>query len=180
MVPTHNYLIIQALGHNRAEIMHELVRACTHCGCNILHSKVTVLGSELSIMLFLAGNWGAIAKLEATLPSLEQKLGLSLFSRRTREYTPPGQSMAYSIQITAIDKPGILGGIIDFFYHAHIPTEEISAHTYFTQVGTRMAALQLKIQIPDKVHLATLREQFLNYCDDHNLDALLEPFRGLS
>jgi glycine cleavage system transcriptional repressor len=38
-----------------------------------------------------------------------------------------------------------------------------------------MFAVQMTIGIPRSVHVATLREEFMDYCDDNNLDAVIEP-----
>lgn len=179
MSPMHNYLIISAVGPYQPEVMNELSRACSQCGCNLLNVKMINMGKEISATLFVAGNWGAIAKMEAALPTLEQRLNLSLTARRTVEYVQPTKSITYSVQVSAIDKPGILNGLSDFLFRLAIPIEEMSAHTYVSHTGTRMASLTLKINVPDSVHLATLREQFMSYCDDHNLDAFLEPIRHL-
>jgi len=178
VIPIHNYLIVQASGESRNDIISELTRACTQCGCNILDAKINILGQELAITLFLSGNWGAIAKMEATFPSLEQKLGLTILARRTREPAPIGQWMTYSVQITAIDQLGILEGIVNFLTPLNVVIEEISANTYVNQTQTRMLNLELKINVSDKTQFASLREQFMSYCDEHNLDAFLEPFRG--
>jgi glycine cleavage system transcriptional repressor len=179
MISMHNYLIISALGPYQPEVINELSRSCTQSGCNLLNVKMLMIGKEVSVTLFLAGNWGTIAKMEAALPGLEQRLGLSLISRRTSEYIHPTKSITYSVQVSAIDKAGIINGLSDFLFRLAIPIEEMSAYTYLSQTGTRMASLTLKINVPDNIHLATLREQFMNYCDDNNLDAFLEPIRHL-
>lgn len=173
----NNYLIISAVGPYEPEVFNELSRACIQCGCNLLNVKMIIMGKEIAIILFVAGNWGAIAKMEAALPNLEQRLNLSLIARRTVEYIQPQKSMTYTMQVSAIDKAGILNGLSDFLFRLGIPIEEMSAHTYLSHTGTRMAALMLKIAVPDTIHLATLREQFMSYCDDNNLDAFLEPIR---
>jgi glycine cleavage system transcriptional repressor len=178
MTPIHNYLIISALGPARPEMISEFSRVCTHCGCNLLNAKMNILGNEFAMTFFVAGNWGAIAKMETALPTLEQRLGLKLLARRTTETPMQGQLMPYTIQITAIDKSGILQGMSEFLYQQQIPIEEISAHTYHNHTGTRMVSLALKINVPEKIHLATLRELFMTYCDEQNLDAFLEPLRN--
>lgn len=171
----NNYLIITALGPYKPDILQEFSRACAQCGCNILNAKTSLLGKELVLNLMVSGNWGAIAKIEAALPSLEKKLGVSLIGKRTTENISSEKSMGYSIQISAIDKPGILNGISDFLFRLSVPIEEINAHTYSSTTGTRMLALNLKINVSEHFHLATFREQFMSYCDDNNLDAFLEP-----
>jgi len=174
----HNFLIINAAGQYQSEILNELSRACTQCGCNILTSKMNVLGREIIITLFVSGNWGAIAKMEAALPSLEQRLGLTLMARRTSESLPNYNSMSYTIQVQAIDKPGILNGISELLHRLSIPIEEMSAHTYLSHTNTRMTSLTFKINVPEGTHLASLRERFMAYCDDQNLEVFLEPSRS--
>lgn len=178
MASVYHYLIMTALGQQRPETLSEISRVCTQCGCNLLNIKINTHGNEIAMVLYLAGNWGAIAKIETAIPTLEQRLGLKLTAKRGTEAKQLGQAMVYSIQVTALDKPGIMQGLTSFFYQLSIPIEEISGHTYFTNTGTRMVSLSAKIYISDKVHLATLREQFMTHCDDNNLDAFLEPLRG--
>lgn len=167
-----------ALGQSRLNSLNEVIRACSQCGCNLLNVKHTVLGKDTTMVLFVSGNWSAIAKMEATLPSLEQRLNLKLTASRTTEQRYSGKSSAYSIEITAIDKPGILSGVTEFLLQADIPIEEVSGTSFLTHLGTRMSSLNIKINIPENIHLATFREDFLSYCDAHNLDAFLEPLRN--
>ena len=44
--------------------------------------------------------------------------------------------------------------------------------------GTPMFSVNLAIGIPASMHIAMLREEFLDFCDDLNLDAVLEPIKG--
>jgi glycine cleavage system transcriptional repressor len=38
-----------------------------------------------------------------------------------------------------------------------------------------MFSVQLTVNVPRSIHVATLREEFLEYCDEQNLDAVIEP-----
>jgi glycine cleavage system transcriptional repressor len=40
-----------------------------------------------------------------------------------------------------------------------------------------MFSVQMIIQVPSRLHVAHLREEFLDYCDSTNLDAILEPVK---
>jgi glycine cleavage system transcriptional repressor len=178
MAATNNYLIITALGSYQPDTIQEFSRVCAQYGCNILNAKTNVMGKELVLNFLISGNWGAIAKMEAALPSLEKKLGFTLFGKRTTENTSSEKSIGYSIQISAIDKAGILNGLSDFLFRLSIPIEEMNAHTYSSTTGTQMLSINLKINVSENFHLATFREQFMSYCDDNNLDAFLEPVRN--
>jgi glycine cleavage system transcriptional repressor len=41
-----------------------------------------------------------------------------------------------------------------------------------------MVSVIMTVGVPPNVHIATLRGDFLDYCDDLNLDATFEPVRG--
>ena len=44
--------------------------------------------------------------------------------------------------------------------------------------GALMFAVQMIINVPSKLHLAHLREEFMEFCDARNLDAILEPVKS--
>ncbi len=177
MIPNHNYLIVSVVSPNHTDVISELSRASTQYGCNLLNIEVNTLGTELSAVFFLSGNWGAIAKMEAAIPALEQRLDLTTIVRRTSEPPLNGQWMSYSLQLVAIDRIGILNGLSDFLSKMSIPIEHVSAHTYTGPSNTQMVSMILKIKVSDKMHLASLREKLMSYCDDNNLDAFIEPAR---
>ena len=41
-----------------------------------------------------------------------------------------------------------------------------------------MFAVQMTINVPARQHVAQLREEFMDYCDSMNLDAILEPVKS--
>ena len=41
-----------------------------------------------------------------------------------------------------------------------------------------MFAVQMVINVPGKLHVAQLREEFMDFCDSLNLDAILEPVKS--
>jgi len=178
MTPICNYLVISAIGNNTPDIISDFTRSCTQHGCNLLNTKINVLGKDIAITALLSGNWGAIAKMEANVSQIEERFGLAVQTRRTHEAVSQDPLMAYTLQVIAIDRNGILNEITNFLGKFAVLTEEVSAHTYRNPNGTEMAALNLKIHVPGSIHLATFREKFMNYCDDHNFDGFIEPLRA--
>ena len=41
-----------------------------------------------------------------------------------------------------------------------------------------MFALNMIVNIPARVHIGVLRENFMLFCDDRNLDAIIEPYKN--
>jgi glycine cleavage system regulatory protein len=50
-------------------------------------------------------------------------------------------------------------------------------NTYLSQLGTRMVNVNLKANIPEKLHLAFFKEQLMAFCDERNVDVFLDPVR---
>lgn len=172
-----HYLVITALGSDRIGILEAFTKVSKQCGCNIIESNLSTLGKECVIHLHLAGSWNTIAKLEATLPAFAQESGFALQSKRTFP-SEASEALAYQVQVVAQDRPGILNELALFFTQYRINIEQMECETYTIKNNTLMTNITFFIHIPAKQHLATLREKFMTYCEDRNLDALMEPYKN--
>jgi len=173
-----HYLVISALGEDRPGIVQALSRVILDAGCNIEDSRMTVLGGEFAVILLVSGNWNNIAKLEAALPGAERRLGLTLVARRTEARKPATDLLPYSVDVVALDHPGIVHHLAEFFSSRDINIEELSTATYAAaHTGTPMFSVHMTVNVPASVHIASLREEFMDFCDELNLDAVLEPVK---
>lgn len=173
----NSFLVITALGPDHSRTVDLLTQTITNFGANILTTRMTTLGNEFGIMLLIEGSWGAIAKIEASLPGIEQKLGITTTVRRTTPKQAVKKTMPYLVHAVTNDREGILNDLAHFFVKQDIKIEDVQAHTYFAHTGTRMSSMTININISVNTHLPTLREKFMIYCDALNLDAGLEPLR---
>ncbi len=174
-----NFLVISALGRDRPGIVNELSQAVLEDGCNINDSRMTVLGGEFAILLMVDGNWNTLAKLEELLPELGERLGLTVISRRTEERVPASGLLPYAVEVVAMDHPGIVHHLAGFFSQRKINIEDMVTGTYAAaHTGTTMFSVSMSVGIPTEIHIASLREEFMDFCDSLNLDAVLEPIKG--
>ncbi|MDQ2695207.1 MAG: glycine cleavage system protein R [Pseudomonadota bacterium] len=174
-----NALVISALGDDRPGVINELSRTIWECGCSIAESRMTVLGGEIALLLMVHGNWNTLAKLEVQLKRLEQPLGMTIAFRRTEGRKRPGNALPYAVEVVAIDQPGIVYNLTNFFATRSILIEELSTHSYNApHTATPMFSVNMAIGIPAGVHIAMLRDEFMDFCDRLNLDAVLEPVKG--
>lgn len=179
MSSKHNYLVISALGKDRPGIVDQLSRTILEEGCNIADSRMTVLGGEFAIMLMVEGNWNTLTKLEDTVPDLETRLGLTIIAKRTGEKKTSGKMLPYGVEVVALDHPGIVHHLASFFSNRDINIEDMSTSSYAAaHTGTPMFSVQMTVGIPSDVHIATLRDEFMEFCDSLNLDAVLEPIKN--
>jgi glycine cleavage system transcriptional repressor len=172
-----NYLVISTIGTDQPGIVNKLARACSANNCNIIDSRMTVLGGEFAVIMMVSGSWDAIAKLEKALPSLSEELSLTTTVKHTKQ-RDSAPSMAYSVSVVALDNPGIVHELAQFFSSQNINIDELETGTYSApHTGTQMFNLSMNIRIPANAHIATLRDEFMDFCDELNLDAIIEPLR---
>ena len=171
-------LVVSVLGEDRPGILHDLSRTVRDCGCNLMESRMTLLGGEFAMLLLVSGNWNTITKLEAALPKLEQKLGLTVASRRTGEREPRHDLVPYAVDVVCLDQPGIVYNLANFFSERNIGIADLSTRSYqAAHTGAPMFAVQMAVNIPSEAHIGTLREEFMDFCDQLNLDAIMEPIK---
>lgn len=172
------YFVFSALGQDRPGIVNQLSKAILDSGCNIEDSRMTVLGGEFALILMVSGHWGAITRLERQVPVLEKKLELTILARHTEPRTAVQDMVPYTVDVVAMDHPGIVHEIADFFATRDINIEEMNTWTYpAAHTGAPMFSLSMTVSLPAGVHIGRLRDEFTSFCDNLNLDATIEPTR---
>jgi glycine cleavage system transcriptional repressor len=69
--------------------------------------------------------------------------------------------------------------LASFFSQREINIEDMVTSSYAApHTGTLMFSVHMAVGIPADIHIATLRDEFMEFCDAMNLDAILEPVHG--
>ena len=174
-----NYLVVSALGEDRPGLVNELSRVILECDCGIMDSRMTVLGGEFATLLLVQGNWNTLTKLEMQLKRLEQALNMIIITKRTESRIPTGDVLPYAVEVVAVNQPGVVHHLASFFVSLSTNIYDMVPRSYSApHTGTPMFSVSLAIGIPATTHIALLREEFLDFCDDLNLDAVMEPIKG--
>lgn len=173
------HLVISALGADKPGIVNGLSKAILECGCNIVDSRMTVLGGEFAVILLISGNWNAVAKLENALPGLGKRLDLTIASKRTEQRKSVNNLLPYAVDVISIDHPGIVYNLANFFSSRNINIQDLVTSSYSAaHTGTPMFSVHMIVNIPGDMQIAGLREEFMDFCDEFNLDAVIEPLKG--
>jgi glycine cleavage system transcriptional repressor len=168
-------LAITAIGPDRAGLVRDLSQAVTSAGGSIRESRMIALGSEFAVLMLVAGNWHTVSKIQSQLASLQQQSGLTVTVRETQP-RPAETAAPYLIDVVTIDHEGIVFGLSNFFAGRGLEISEVSTRRYNApHTGAPMFAVQMTVNVPRSIHVATLREEFIEYCDTQNLDAVMEP-----
>lgn len=173
-----NYLTLTILGDNQTDLIDKLAQVVAGCKCNIVESRMAALGESCAAMMLVQGNWNTISKLETQLGKFARTQQVNIHHERTQ--IPPEQSnlRPYAVDISALDQAGILQHVAGFFAGRNIPLLEITIRSYkAAHIGTAMSTVNLVIGVAASVHIGMLREEFMEFCDDFNWDAVMEPVK---
>lgn len=174
-----DYLVITASGEDMVGLVEKFSSKITDAKCNIEQSRMAVLGGQFAILMLVSGTWSALSKLEGQLLGIGRDLGLSIIHKRTKERKQLQPMVPYQVEVVAMDHPGIVKNLANFFARNGINIEQLTTDTYAApHTGTPMFSVVMTVGIPADAHISRLRGDFLDYCDELNLDAVFEPVRG--
>jgi len=176
--PNENFLLINAFATHPDSPLLSVSKKIADSGCNLYDARLATVGRDVSVLALAVGSWDAVAKLESSLARLEREEGIRLLSYRTGAKPVQSNLLPYIVEVVAADKPGILFQLADFFDRQGITIENLQSSRYRAmQTGADMFSAQITIGIPSSMHIAALRDDFLEFCDHLNLDAIMDPMK---
>jgi glycine cleavage system transcriptional repressor len=175
---TGNHLLISAYGTYPNSPLLIVSRRISEAGCNLLDTRVSTVGRDVSLVALAAGSWDGIVKLESLLGRIERENQFKIAYYRTGPKPMQSNMLPYLVEVVAADKPGILFQLADFFDRQGITIENLQSNGYQAMhTGASMFTAQLTIGIPATMHIAALRDDFMEFCDHLNLDAIMDPMK---
>lgn len=172
-------IVLSAIGTDRAGVVNDLTKVILDCGGNIEESRMTALGAEFAMLLLVSGNWHTLNKLESSLDRISRQHDLTINIKKTDNRRQSSDCMPYAVDVVALDQPGIVFQLAHFFASRSIEISDLATRRYAAaHTGAPMFAVQMTVSVPSTVHLSQLRDEFLEVCDQLNLDAILEPVKG--
>lgn len=172
------HLVLVALGKYSGSLVEELTKSILDSNCSISDSRISILGSECSILMKISGNWDAVAKFEDALPNLGTRLELSINSSRTQALKSSIDLMPYAIDAVCADRPGVVHDIAKFMAANELQIQDLYTNTYqAANTGTLMFSVHMTINIPIDTSISSIRNDFMDFCDRLNLDAIMEPVK---
>ncbi len=172
-------IVLSAIGTDRMGVVQDISKVILGCGGNIEESRMTTLGSEFAVLMLVSGNWHTLNRLERGLEKLSDDDTLTFAIRKTGERPASNDRMPYAVDVVSLDQQGIVFGLANFFASRDIEIADVATRRYSAaHTGAPMFAVQMAVNVPSSVHIAQLREEFLEMSDRLNLDAILEPVKN--
>ena len=171
-------LALTILSDNHAPFIAELLPTIRDCKCNVLEIRSSRLAQAAAAYLLVEGNWNQIAKLENALDALQRRLEVKIHWSRPELRERISECVPYTLETISVDKANIIESVTSFLFDRDIAIEEMSASSYLAPFAqTPVFSSKLVILIPPHLNLLSLREEFLDFCDQLNIDAILEPIK---
>lgn len=171
-------IVISLLGKYRPDIVFEITRRITECGGSISDSRMSELAGHFNFIALVNGNWHTPKKLES-LSRFAAGNDLQLEIQNGSGTGKPDSMVPYAIDAVCLDQKGVLAQLLDFLNQRGIGIADLSTRGYSaSHTAAAMFSIQMVIKIPSNIHISSLREDFLEFCDAINLDAVLEPIKG--
>ncbi len=174
-------LVLTVLGNNHSDLIIELTRTIKEAKCTVVESRMTELGQQFAGHLMVEGNWNHIARLENGLEALASRFQLKIQTLRAGETEAepkeePG--LPYAIDIFATDQINNINDLSEFLASRGVSILDISSSRYPAPYTTAPLFLaHMIVRIPQGMRIVSLRDEFLDFCDQMNLDAILEPVK---
>ena len=173
-----NHLFISVYSTHPVSPLLSVTRRIADSGCNLVDARLTTVGRDVSVAALATGSWDAVAKLESMIERLGRDESLRIVHYRTGPKPMLSNLIPYVVEVVAADKPGILFQLADFFDKQGITVENLHSSRYKAmQTGAEMFTAQITIGVPADMHIAALRDDFLEFCDHLNLDAIMDPMK---
>ena len=174
--PTSNkHLAVTVIGPDRAGLIRDVTSIVAEAAGNIQESRMMSLGSEFAVLMLISGNWHSVAKIREKLDTLQTSGDMTI---TVRDSAPKSGVVAapYVIDVVSLDHEGIVHGLSKFFADRKLEISELNTRQYNApHTGAPMFSVQMTVNIPPDMQISGLREEFLDYCDGENLDAIMEP-----
>lgn len=171
-------LAITALSTRSAPYLTDMLSAINNCKCNVVELRTSQLAEISATYLLIEGNWNQVAKLESLLENLQTRLDLQIQLMRPDTTKSSREAMPYCLETMSLYRNDIIQDIITFLMTRNIGVEEISASQYHAHYcDNSVFSTRFIVSVPTNVRLLSFREEFLDFCDNLNLDAILEPIK---
>lgn len=174
-------LAVTVLGNKTEGFIVEMLSAISACHCSVLEFRTSNLSETTSAYTLIDGNWNYVAKLEGLLEIMRARFQVQIIFFRPQEsisnsWTKVG--VPYTLETISMEKKDLLFSLASFLLDRGIYIEEIHANLHPALLfDNQIFSSRFTLLIPPDVRILSLREEFMDFCDNLNIDAILEPIK---
>ena len=171
-------LIVTLIGNQSAVFLTDILTAISSCSCTVAELRASKLAQVNTCYILVNANWNNIAKLEALLNSLASKLSIQMTVLRPDEPLTESTGIPYMIEAISVENNQVLEEIIQFLLERNVEIEDVNVNTLQSSYSaTLVLSIKIILLVPLNTRLLLFREEFLDFCDNLNIDTMIEPLK---
>lgn len=171
-------LALTFLAQQQPDLIIRLIQIVADSSCMVRECHTNIMDNLSAGHMMIAGDWHEIAKLENTLRQLEPEPDIQISLSRAEDWELNQPHIPYAIEVFAPDRAGIMQELTNFLQSRNILITQIKTNrNCSSKMMADLFCVTLGIAIPARTHIISLREEFLDFCDKANIDAILEPVK---
>ena len=156
----------------------DILSAINKCKCSVIEIRSSQFVNSTACYLLIRGNWNHIAKLENSLDAISKQAEITILKSRVDDDSGKKDYLPYALETISLNKKSMLLQINTFLLKHNVTIQGITGSCYqASYLQTEVFSTKLLILIPPDLSLLTLREELLDFCDQLNIDAILEPVK---
>lgn len=170
--------VVSTIGPDRPGLVSDITAIAARLSLNIEDSRMAVLGGEFAVLMALEGEQAALQDFDAALAKLCEQNQLAYLVRPTATRSLSTTLRPYTATVVALDHPGIVHSIAEFFSSRGINICDLRTDTSpAAHTGTPIFNVCLTIELAGTVRIHALKEAFDAFCASADLDGHLEASR---
>lgn len=172
---THNALIVFATGRDRPGIVDRVAGLAYEAGANLEDSRMAILGGEFALIVLLTGSPPELEKVERGMTRIGRDLDLTLQFKPTTTGPETRKrdeaQIPYRLHAVSIDHPGIVHKVTSVLARRGVNVARLDTSLANAPVtGTPIFSLDVELEVPASVPIATLRTELQEVAERENID----------
>lgn len=169
-------LVVTAIGEDRPGIVSELTQIVSATQCNIIDSRIAILGNEFTFIMLLAGDMSAISRIEHMIPERSVELGLSTMTKRTSRHSDTEYCAGYLLEYHGQDVPGTICKVTKILADHKVSIASLKADSV-EQNDAFIMRSELEINFSPEVDADNLKTQLNDLFTEQNTQYSLTRIR---
>lgn len=173
---TGNQLVVTAIGEDRPGIVSQLTKLVSETNCNIIDSRIAILGNEFTFIMLLEGDMAAISRVEYNIPTKSVELGLLTMMKRTSQHQEKEYKAGYKLTYHGPDTPGTLSKVTQLMADYHVNIAALKSDS-LEQDGELIMRSEIDINFSREVDEAEFKHQLEIIFSKSHVEHILKRIR---
>jgi glycine cleavage system transcriptional repressor len=169
--------VMTAFCKDRPGIVADITEIIFQAGCNLEDSTMTSILDEFAIILLFSGKGDNLEEpLLKDCRRLERDKGITAFLRPVEIKDKKSQKRIYTktINVDGVDQSGIVYKVSRFLADDDINIESLTSKRLISpETGTAIYAMDIKVQIPEKISLEQLEKGLSQVGEELNVEIVI-------